>query len=78
MKVKFLRNYGDNKIGSTVEIKLEKTEKEYLISSNTVEIISEADEKDENIEDEIVEENEIPMVETETKEKKTKKGKNNE
>lgn len=66
MKVKFLRNYGDNKIGTIEEITVDEKEKRYLLTTNTIEIL----EEDGPIE-------EIPVVELveETQQKSAKRSK---
>lgn len=68
MKVKFLRNYGNNKIGSIEEITIDEKEKKYLLTTNTIEIL----EDDEPVE-------EIPVIEPQQKStKKSKKEVTNE
>lgn len=76
MKVKFLRNYGDNKIGTIEEITIDEKEKKYLLTTNTIEIL----EEDEPIEEIPVVEpvEEIPVVEPQQKSKKSKKEATNE
>lgn len=61
MKVKFLRIYGQNSIGSETEIEVDEKEKEYLISTGTIVVLD-----DETVED-------IPIVDAE-EEKPAKNG----
>lgn len=56
MKVKFLRNYGKNKIGVIEEIIIDEKEEKYLLGTHTIEIL----EPDEQIE-------KVPVVKTGTK-----------
>lgn len=50
MKVKFLRKYGKNEIGTEKVINIDEQEKTYLLSTKTIEIL-ENDKKDTQAED---------------------------
>ncbi|MDH6456917.1 hypothetical protein M2102_000532 [Fusobacterium sp. PH5-7] len=71
MKVKFLRNYGKYKIGAEEVITVDEKEKEYLISTKTILILENEEEKNNSAED-------IPVIGTPEvpKENKNEKRKN--
>ena len=75
MKVKFLRNYGDYKIGEEREITVDDDEKRYIVSTKTVLVLEDnaPSEKKEDQTEEISEE--IPQIEApEEEEKEVKNG----
>lgn len=59
MKVKFLRKYGKNEIGTEKVINIDEQERDYLLSTGTIEIL-----EDDVVEDkkDIQKEDDIPQV----------------
>lgn len=73
MKVKFLRNYGDYKIGEEREITVDDDEKRYMVSTKTVLVLeddvpsqAEGNQAEEEVE-------EIPQIEVPEEEEKVAK-----
>ena len=69
MKVKFLRNYGDYKIGEEREITVDDDEKRYIVSTKTVLVLE--DDVPSQAEDHQAEE--IPQIEVSEEEEKVAK-----
>lgn len=69
MKVKFLRNYGDYKIGEEREITVDDDEKRYIVSTKTVLVLE--DDVPSQAEDNQAEE--IPQIEVPEEEEKVAK-----
>lgn len=76
MKVKFLRNYGKYKIGAEEVITVDEKEKGYLISTKTILILENEEEKNNSTEDipviEVLETPEVPKEDKNGKRKNTK------
>lgn len=76
MKVKFLRNYGKYKIGTEEVITVDEKEKGYLISTKTILILENEEEKNNSTEDipviEVLETSKVPKEDKNGKRKNTK------